>query len=85
MEDHNNNLMEETERLVMLNMKLENKFDDPTISIDLRQKVQATQSSIEVFKRLIIVGVIKYERVCKDVELQGSRLFTLEQKITSCK
>ncbi len=85
MEDHNNNFTEETERLVVLNMELENKFDDPTISIDLRQKVQATQSSIEVFKRLVVAGVIKYERVCKDAKLQGSRLFRLEQKIISCK
>ncbi len=62
-------------------MELENKLDDQTISIDLRQKVQATQSSIELSKRLIVASVIKYEKVCKDVELQGSKLFNLEKKL----
>jgi hypothetical protein len=81
MEDHNNNLTKETMKLIVLNMELENKLDDQTISIDLRQKVQATQSSIELSKRLIVASVIKYEKVCKDVELQGSKLFNLEKKL----
>ncbi len=60
MEDRDNNLKEETKRLAMLDMELESNLDDPMTSIDLRQHVQATQSSIEVLKQLIVAGAIEY-------------------------
>jgi hypothetical protein len=85
MENCNNNLKEEMERLAMLSVELESKLDDPMVSIDLRQQVQATQNFVEVFKWLVVGGAIEYKRICKDAELQNSRLFSLEQKIASYK
>jgi hypothetical protein len=85
MEDCNNNLKEEMERLEVLSMELESKLDDPMVFIDLRQHVRATQSFVEVLKWLIVGRAIDYKKTCKDAKLQGSRLFSLEQKIASYK
>ncbi len=62
----------------MLSMELESKLDDLMVSIDLRQHVQATQSFVEVLKWLVVGGAIEYEIICKDAELQSSKLFSLE-------
>jgi hypothetical protein len=69
MENCNNNLKEEMERLAMLSVELESKLDDPMVFIDLRQHVQATQNFVEVIKWLVVGGVIEYKRICKDAEL----------------
>jgi hypothetical protein len=66
-------------------MELESKFDNPLVYDVLRQKVQVQQHSIEVLCHLTNEGVIEYEKIFRDVEVQGSRLFHLEQKIASCK
>jgi len=69
MEDCNNNLEEESKRLTTLSMQLESKLGDPLASKDLRNKVQAQQSIVNVFKHLTIVGTTEYEIMCKEVEL----------------
>jgi len=69
MENCNNNLKEEMERLAMLSVELESKLDDPMVFIDLRQQVQATQNFVEVIKWLVVGGAIEYKRICKDAEL----------------